>query len=96
MTTPPISDATLAKIVRLAYLTPDLGSITREDMLSCVVEGHLATALEMARGECHPVNYGGQLIAALEEANEEAARNLGTEVHCDGCDHIVCVCGEAP
>lgn len=75
MTTPLISDATLAKIVRLAYLAPDLGSIIREDMLSCVVDGELATAIEMARGECHPVNYGGQLIAALEEANEEAARN---------------------
>ena len=79
MTTPLISDATLAKIVRLAYLAPDLGSIIREDMLSCVVDGELATAIEMARGECHPVNYGGQLIAALEEANEEAARNSAAD-----------------
>lgn len=96
MTTPLISDATLAKIVRLAYLAPDLGSIIREDMLSCVVDGELATAIEMARGECHPVNYGGQLIAALEEANEEAARtNDEREPRVEGeCQELNLVRGE--
>mgnify|MGYP003554325788 FL=1 len=83
MTTPLISDATLAKIVRAMYSADTdaaaeadvFDSIDRDVILEAVVNDKHAEALENARGCLAHRTDGASVIAALEEANEEAARN---------------------
>lgn len=80
---PFISDATLAKIVRAMYSADTdaaaeadvFDSIDRDVILEAVVNDKHAEALENARGCLAHRTDGASVIAALEEANEEAARN---------------------
>lgn len=80
---PLISDATLAKIVRAMYSADTdaaaeadvFDSIDRDVILEAVVNDKHAEALENARGCLAHRTDGASVIAALEEANEEAARN---------------------
>lgn len=81
---PLISDATLAKIVRAMYSADTdaaaeadvFDSIDRDVILEAVVNDKHAEALENARGCLAHRTDGASVIAALEEANEEAARNV--------------------
>ncbi len=72
MTAPLISDATLAKIVRAVHAPPaQLSWHDGGELVFLVTHDRLAYALDQAK---HRDPKNAELIAALEEANEEAAR----------------------
>lgn len=101
MTAPLISDATLAKIVRLAVELA-FEPLTLSELLGRIVDNDLADALDFAMAEFGSMtsdNHGefGPLIAALEAANEEAARAYDAREDaevptCNWCDRTICAC----
>lgn len=93
---PLISDATLAKIVRLVIGFDCAPDFWVREIVELITRGNLASALDHARQVDHVLEVADpdraqipSLIAALEDANEESARNTdvaGKPMSCDGCE----------